>query len=473
MLLKVSSAIEIPESEKNTFWVSQILSQLTRTSKNFNNPDVLDTLVFYDIKNGVIKIPRLFNIKNCDVILDYQKTEGETININAKWKPRNELQEEGVKYFCTNDHGILKLNPGEGKTIISILSICKMKKKCIIFVHKDSLVSQWKERFLQASDIKEEDIGILETNSYLEVIKKPVVIGTVQTMNSMIKKYPSLEKDFIKANFGIGIWDECHTTGGAPLFSKSIYYIPAKKCFGLSATPSRSDHNDDIIGMHLGKVIEPKGKSDTLKPRIVMTYVNFLVMDKFSYFINYGFPDKNGKRQEYPQFDKNRYLTMLTSKKQPRYINTVHKIIDVLYKKNRNILVLCDRIKIIDKLAEGFPKEDVGAIEGLYATKFMQKYKPLTYGFFTSPEISILRKGKPGRLVNETTLGMFNRNFTKTEPFFKRMSKKFTHINTDEYQGRLNDFVFDVVDTVTSDTRELIEEKVQRRKLAEGPTFDD
>lgn len=360
MLLKVSSSIEIPESEKNTFWVSQILSQLTRTSKNYNNPDVLDTLIFYDIKNGVIKIPRLFNIKNNDVIFDFQKTEGETININAKWTPRNDLQEEGLKYFCTNDHGILKLNPGEGKTIISILAICKMKKKSIIFVHKDSLVSQWKERFLQASDIKEEDIGILETSNYLEILKKPVVIGTVQTMNSMIKKYPSLDKDFFKANFGIGIWDECHTTGGAPLFSKSIYYISARKCFGLSATPSRSDHNDDIIGMHLGKVIEPKGKSDTLKPRVVMTYFNTMVMDKFSYFINYGFPDKNGKRQEYPQFDKNRYLTMLTSKKQPRYVQTVHKIIDVLYKKGRNILVLCDRIKIIDCLAQGFPKEDVG-----------------------------------------------------------------------------------------------------------------
>lgn len=360
MLLKVSSSIEIPESERNTFWVSQILSQLTRTSKNFNNPDILDTLIFYDIKNGIIKIPRLFNIKNCDVIFDYQQTEGETININAKWQPRNDLQKEGVKYFCTNDSGILKLNPGEGKTIISILAICQLKKKSIIFVHKDSLVSQWKERFLQASDIKEEDIGVLETNNYLNIIKKPIVIGTVQTMNSMIKKYPDLEKEFFKANFGIGIWDECHTTGGAPLFSKSIYYIPAKKCFGLSATPSRSDHNDDVIGMHLGKVIEPKGKSDTLKPRVVMTYFNTMVMDKFSYFINFGFPDKNGKRQEYPQFDKNRYLTMLTSKKQPRYVKTVQKIIDVLYKKGRNILVLCDRIKIIDCLSSVFPKEDVG-----------------------------------------------------------------------------------------------------------------
>lgn len=360
MVLRVSSSIEIPESESKTFWVSQILNQLTRSQRKFDNPDALETLVFYEIRNGIIKIPRLFNINNSDIQFDRDVTDGENIRINAKFQPRNQLQEEGIKYFCTNDNGILKLNPGEGKTIISILSICQMKKKSIIFVHKDSLVDQWKERFLQASDISEEDIGILETSKYKEIIKKPIVIGTVQTMGNMIKKFPYLEKDFYEANFGLAIWDECHTTGGAQLFSKSIYYIPARKCFGLSATPGRSDHNDDITGMHLGKVVEPKGKSDTLRPRIVMTYFDHQVMRKFGFIINYGFPDKNGNRQQYPQFDKNRYLTMLNSKKEQTYVKTVHKIIDVIYKKNRNILVLCDRLKLIDSLAKGFPTEDVG-----------------------------------------------------------------------------------------------------------------
>ena len=134
-----------------------------------------------------------------------------------------------------------------------------------------------------------------------------------------------------------------------------------------------------------------------------------------------------------------------------------------------------DRIPWIRTSVEdgSFPKEDVKAIEGLYATKFMQKYKPLTYGFHTSPAISILRKGKPGRLVNETTLGMFNKNFTASEPFFKRMSQNYTHIDTDAYQGKLSDFILDVVDNVTKDTRRVIEDKVQKRKLPEGPSFDD
>lgn len=360
MILNVSSSIEIPESERQTFWVSQILNVLTRTQKRYDDPDTLDTVFFYESKNGVIKIPRLFDIRNSDIQFDKNVTDGEVININFKSTLRSDLQRESVKYFCTHDNGILKLNPGEGKTVVSIAAICEIKRKAIIFVHKDSLVSQWKERFLQHSDIKEEDIGILDTNKYLNVIKKPIVIGTVQTMNSMIKKYPFLDKDFRNADFGVGIWDECHTTGGAPLFSKSIYYIPARKCFGLTATPERGDHNDDIISMHLGNIFEPKGATDTLKPRIVMTYFNYRVMEKFSRYVNFGFPDKDGKMQKYPLFDKNRYLTMMGSKKCTVYVKTVQKIIDVLYKKDRTILTICDRIKLIDSISSVFPECDVG-----------------------------------------------------------------------------------------------------------------
>jgi len=360
MWLKVASAIEIPESERKSFWVSQILNTLTRTQKRYDNPDVLDTILFYEDRNGVVKIPRLYPLRNSDIQFDRCVTDGQRINIEFKSTLRSDLQKEACKYFCTHENGILKLNPGEGKTVISIAAICEMKRKAIIFVHKDSLVQQWKERFMQHSTVSEDDIGLLETAKYKEVIQKPIVIGTVQTMNNMIKKYPFLESDFQKANFGIGIWDECHTTGGAPSFSKSIYYIPARRCFGLSATPGRSDHNDDVIGMHLGNVFTPQGTSDTLKPRIVMTYFNHAVMDKFKYFINFGFPDKNGNRQKFPLFDKNRYLTMLNSKKCQTYVKTIHTIVNVMYGKGRNILVLCDRLKLIDSIAKGFPEEDTG-----------------------------------------------------------------------------------------------------------------
>lgn len=363
MVLERSSGIAIPESESSKFWVSCICQQLTRSSRSFENPDVTVSTEYFERKNGFIKIPRLYKINNDEIEFEDRFTYGEDINIEFKSTLRNELQKQSVKYMAEHDSGILKLNPGEGKTVISIAAICMLRKKSIILMHKDSLVSQWQERFLQHTNIKPEDIGILRTDKYKEVIKKPIVIGTVQTMVSMSKKIPTLNQELRDANFGIGIWDECHTTGGAPLFSTSCYYVSAKKCFGLSATPGRSDHNDDIIGMHLGRVFEPVGTTNTLKPRVILTYFDHGAMRNHKNYIMAGFPIKDKNGRELPRkfgFDPNRYTQMLCSKKNDRYIKVLRSMIQFCYKNNRNTLVICSRIKLLDKMAEGFPKEDVG-----------------------------------------------------------------------------------------------------------------
>lgn len=358
MTLEKSSGIFIPISEQNQFWVSSFKNQLTRSSRDYNT-DVITTTEYFERKDGFIKIPRLCHISNSDIEFEDKCTNGIDIDITFTSTLRNDLQKQAVKYFSTHDNGILKLKPGEGKTVISIAAICCLRKKAIILMHKDSLVTQWQERFLQHTNIKPEDIGILTTSKYKDVLKKPVVLGTVQTVCSMIKRIPSLMDDMREANFGIGIWDECHTTGGAPLFSMSCYYVPARKCFGLSATPARSDHNDDIIGLHLGKVFEPVGQSNTLAPRVVMTYFNHGAMENHKYYIMFG-PPVDGKQATFPRFDPNRYKSMLDSKKNHRYVKTLKEIINFLYKKNRNILIICDRIKLLDKLANGFPSHDVG-----------------------------------------------------------------------------------------------------------------
>jgi len=46
------SCIEIPEENKDLFWVSMILEQLTRQSRRFDNPDIIDQIPFFEIKNS-------------------------------------------------------------------------------------------------------------------------------------------------------------------------------------------------------------------------------------------------------------------------------------------------------------------------------------------------------------------------------------------------------------------------------------
>lgn len=154
-------------------------------------------------------------------------------------------------------------------------------------------------------------------------------------------------------------------------------------------------------------------------------------------------------------------LTQDTASKEPKVI---------IYDRG-----LLDRIPWIDTSVHdgSFPREDARYFKGLFGTKYMEKYKPITYGFVTSPEISILRKGKPGRLVNNETLTVYNNHLKSSEPFFRRSSERFRFVNTDVYQGRIQDFVLDNIENITTDVREVMVQRINARKKAEGPDFED
>lgn len=134
-----------------------------------------------------------------------------------------------------------------------------------------------------------------------------------------------------------------------------------------------------------------------------------------------------------------------------------------------------DRIPWIETSVNdgSFPRKDVDIIKGLYQSEFMSKYKPLTYGFYTTPETSIMRKGKPGRLVNQVTLTEYNSQFVAAEDFIKERSEKYTHIDTDPYQGKLNSFITDIAERVTTDAKEIIQERLKSKEKPEGPSLDD
>lgn len=307
-------------------------------------------------------IPRFMSLGTCFHTIKENYPVGQDININFKSEWRNDLQRAGYKFFMTRRNGILKLPPGEGKTVITIGAICSIKKKAIIFVHKDSLAVQWRERFLQHSDISNDDIALLSTATRVQDLQKPIVISTVQTMNSMIDRVPDIVQLLWDANFGFAVWDECHTTSGAEKYSRSSLYLPCARVYGLSATPARADKNHDIIGKHLGQVITPAGETATLAPKIrVLKFGHGVMSDaKRRYYVMNGFPNKDGSRPPV-RFDLTRYEQMLTAKGNKRYITYMQSILLKCYLANRNILLISDRIKILDKVAPVIKnKNDIG-----------------------------------------------------------------------------------------------------------------
>lgn len=363
------SCLRLPIDEaKGKLWFNQIILDLRRTSKTYGGSQEYETKKYYliDKENKEVMIPRFYPIKNIKHHIIEETTVGEDITINSNIVPRNNAQKQGVDWYMNNYNGILCLEPGVGKTVISIHSICQIKKKTIIFVHKDSLAAQWKERFLEFTDIDEGQIANLRTSKYKEHLLMPIVISTVQTFCKLAEK-PEIRNILKAANFGISIWDECHTSVSAEQFSKTSLYMPTKRVYGLSATPERSDGNTNIMTYHLGDVFEPKipnSEKGTIAPKVIILKFGHGVLksyknqkSKYNYIMHrtkYDF-DNDIK----PFFDTARYLTAL--QKSDIYIKKIQQIVHNISKSERNMLFLSDRIKILDLASEVcIDKKEVG-----------------------------------------------------------------------------------------------------------------
>ena len=357
-----TSCIRIPLQFETESWFQQIVKDLTRTSTSYEDPTVKVTIQYCEKRDGYLLIPRFYPVERFGHKVVTYLSDGKDINIDFKSSLRSSLQEQSFEMMTTEKCGLLKLLPGEGKTVISIASICKLKKKAIIFTHKDSLLTQWKERFLEHSTISEDEIGIMSTADKYDIFKKSIVLCTVQTMNSMIDRCADIDLLLAEADFGVSVHDEAHTTSGAEKFSRSALFIPCKRTFGLSATPGRADQNHDIIWHNLGQVFSPEGKTDTMDPKVIMLYFDHKAIAFHKKYIYWGIPGKDGQyKLKFPKFDTPRYLAMLTSNKNDFYITMMKKIIKKVYDSGRITLFISDRIKVLDMCSKVISnQEDVG-----------------------------------------------------------------------------------------------------------------
>jgi len=116
--------------------------------------------------------------------------------------------------------------------------------------------------------------------------------------------------------------------------------LNCRRVYGLSATPTRADGNDDIIENHLGKVVyyEPT-KGELLKPIVYMIYFPFEIYSKHKKYLNWG-----------GTFSLPKYYQQMY--KSSKYNTTVSQIIKKLYLQNRTILTLGNRTKALLSLAE-------------------------------------------------------------------------------------------------------------------------
>ena len=210
-----------------------------------------------------IYLPRFFGINTYGEPDEYNIPKGASINVSFHGELR-EIQHKVINAYMNTvneEHGgggLIELRPGQGKTIMALNIISRIKRKTLVIVHKSFLLNQWIERIEQF--LPSARVGKIQ-GQIVDIEDKDIVIGMLQSLS--MKEYPSNTFN----SFGLTIVDEAHHIG-SEVFSRSLSRIVTPYMLGLSATMQRKDGLTKVFKMFLGEIVY-KDKRNTDDPVLV------------------------------------------------------------------------------------------------------------------------------------------------------------------------------------------------------------
>ena len=193
-------------------------------------------------------IPRFYAFDKYGQADKSKMDEGLDIDISFNGSLRKEQEPiiDLYKKACLEKGGgLISLKCGGGKTVLALYIISMLKKKTIVVVHKDFLMTQWRDRITQF--LPNARIGKIQQNT-IDIENKDIVLAMVQSLSQ--KEY----NPNVFSSFGLAIFDECHHLG-AEVFSKSMAKVASKYMLGLSATPDRKDGLRKVFEWFIGPMV--------------------------------------------------------------------------------------------------------------------------------------------------------------------------------------------------------------------------
>ena len=268
-----------------------------------------------------------FGEPDINMLEDFEPQE---INLTFNGSLRDPQQVIVDKYLASKESGggIISIPCGGGKTVIGLGIAAALGVKTIVIVHKEFLVNQWKERirqFLPDARIGHIQAGVVKTKDC------DIVIGMLQSLSM---------RDYGQETFsdiGLAIYDECHHLG-AEVFSRCFFKVTTKYNLGLSATLDRKDGLSKVFKWFIGPVIHLLKDRDSDDICEVQLY-------------KYKNKDLRYSREHKRYTGKPDYIRMLTNiiNWEDRD-NLIIKVLNKNITENRNILILSDRLKHLERL---------------------------------------------------------------------------------------------------------------------------
>lgn len=252
--------------------------------------------------------------------------------------------------------GVLSVPCGFGKTCCAIYLACWLKRKTLVVVHKNFLLSQWIERIRQFAPTAR--IGRIQ-GKVIDVENKDIVIGMLQSL-SMKEYEPKVFKQF-----GFTVVDECHHIS-AEVFSRALPMLGSRWNLGLSATPDRTDGLSKVFYWHLGPLLYPTKDDIIVRPEKGDQEISSQCIVKK---IEYTHTDPSYSQEPETAQGKPNTARMITQVCEWHRRNIlIMQILKLCIDKKRVILLLSDRRSMLNNLEimiqRKFPTTSVGQYVG-------------------------------------------------------------------------------------------------------------
>ncbi|KAI5171322.1 DNA excision repair protein ERCC-3 [Nematocida sp. LUAm3] len=189
------------------------------------------------------------------------RTETTLPLLNVDLKPTTSIrtyQEVSLNKMFGNGRarsGIIVLPCGAGKTLVGIVALCTMKRSCLILCTTSVSVEQWKQQIKSFTNIKDEEIARLTSDTKEKFTGSAgVVISTYTMVSYSGKRSFETQKimDFLtNTEWGLVIFDEVHVVP-ANMFRRVVGIIISHCKLGLTATLVREDEKIEDLNFLIG-----------------------------------------------------------------------------------------------------------------------------------------------------------------------------------------------------------------------------
>ena len=330
---------KIKKKEIDPKKIKEIKEELNVKPYVFNKTQINDShFQVYLESPKRLYLPRFYGIEKFGQPLKNKIKSGDPIDLKFKGKLRKEQEPIVNSYLKASKDGggIISITCGGGKTVLALNIISLLQQKTIVIVHKDFLMTQWRDRILEF--LPDARIGNVQQNT-IDIENKDIVLAMVQSLS--MKEYPEDTFD----SFGLAIFDECHHLG-AEVFHKSMSKVASKYMLGLSATPKRKDGCTKVFEWYIGPIVYLQKKKNE-------DYAEVQLIDCKFNDIQYHKEEVNFRKEPCMPRMINNICNYL-----PRTELTV-QLIKQYHSEGRHILILSDRrghLDLIYKMLDGYSR---------------------------------------------------------------------------------------------------------------------